>query len=127
MLNQRQEYINYKNSGYNIKTDRIDRYSIINNTENIRYSISIEEIVWNDDNKSGIIYGKYILTADYNKKAFNKYYAVSFKDLTSSSVKISAAYKKDNILETDTLENAKKIFTEENGYFNIYSDCKPKK
>ncbi len=123
MLNKKWEYINYINSGFNIQTNKVDRYHISNDIENIRYSINIEEIFWNEDNKSGIIYGRYTIVPDYNKDAINKYYAISFKNLTSSSIKISAAYKKNGINETDTLDNAKTIFTVENGYFDFYSDC----
>ena len=123
MLNKKWEYINYLNSGFNIQTNKVDRYNISNDIENIRYSIAIEEIVWNSDNKSGIIYGKYTIVPDYNKDSINKYYAISFKNLTSSSIKISSAYKKNGIYGTDTLDEAKKIFTSDNGYFNYYSDC----
>lgn len=52
-----------------------------------------------------------------------KWYAISFKDLTNKSISISGAYNKDGKTSTDTLEEAVKEFTIENGYFSFYSDC----
>ena len=52
-----------------------------------------------------------------------KWYALSFKDLTSSSVKLSAATKAGGQTSTTTFDAAKNEFTIENGYFNIYSSC----
>ena len=88
----------------------------------VSYSFTVEEIVWGSDNTSGIIYGKYTANTTY-PELVGKYYAVSFKDLTSESVSIASAYKADGVSSTDTLEEAKTTFTEANGYF-IYSDCK---
>lgn len=89
---------------------------------NISYSFTVEEIVWNSDNTSGIIYGKYTANT-YTPELVRKYYAVSFKSLTSESVSISGAYKVNGVSATDTLAEAKTTFTEANGYFAQYSDC----
>lgn len=50
-----------------------------------------------------------------------KWYAISFKDLTNKSISISGAY--GTKASTDTLEEAVKEFTIENGYFSLYSEC----
>lgn len=55
-----------------------------------------------------------------------KWYAVSYKDLTDSSVKLSAAYKAGGKTSTTTIDEAKTEFTIENGYFGLYSEL-PKK
>ena len=90
----------------------------------VSYSFTVEEIVWGSDNTSGIIYGKYTANTTY-PELVGKYYAVSFKDLTSESVSIAGAYKAEGgVSATDTLEEAKTTFTEANGYFNQYSACK---
>ena len=53
-----------------------------------------------------------------------KWYAVSYKNLTSNSVSLSGAYKADGKTSTQTLDEAKKEFTVENGYFDYsYSEC----
>ncbi len=50
-----------------------------------------------------------------------KWYAVHFKDLTSTTVSICGA--SGTVSSTATLEEAKSTFTIENGYFANYSDC----
>ena len=50
-----------------------------------------------------------------------KWYAISFKDLTASAVKVSGAYGVKS--STATLEEAVTEFTVANGYFAYYSDC----
>lgn len=52
-----------------------------------------------------------------------KWYAISYKNLTDSSIQLSGAYKSDGKSSTETLEEAIKEFTIENGYFARYSDC----
>ena len=89
----------------------------------VSYSFTVEEIVWGSDNTSGIIYGKYTANT-YSPELVGKYYAVSFKSLTSETVSIAGAYKSDGVSATDTLEDAKTTFTEANGYFGQYSACK---
>lgn len=89
----------------------------------VSYSFTVEEIVWGSDNTSGIIYGKYTANTTH-PELVGKYYAVSFKSLTAESVSIAGAYKQDGVSATDTLEEAKTTFTEANGYFSKYSDCK---
>ena len=106
----------------------ISQYIITDSTfdslynDSVSYSFSISEIVWNSDNKSGIIYGKYTANS-YSEEVVGKYYAVSFKDLTDTTVKISGAYKSGGVSATDTLAEAKTTFTEAGGYFGVYSDC----
>ncbi|WP_332835256.1 hypothetical protein [Brachyspira pilosicoli] len=87
-LQQKWEYSTYAGSGYNITAQKVDSYYTDNGNENISYSISIEEIAWNADNTSGIIYGQYTIAPSYNPSVANKYYAISFKGLTDSAVSI---------------------------------------
>lgn len=121
MLQQKWEYATYAGSGYNITAQKVDSYYTDNGNENISYSISIEEIAWNADNTSGIIYGKYTANT-YSPEVVNKWYAVSFKDLTETTIRICGA-SKNNDFSAESLEEAKTKFTEANSYFDIYSDC----
>lgn len=86
------------------------------------YKMEVERIIWNSD-ASGIIYGKYTENT-YSPSVVGKYYAVSFKDLTYSSVSISGAYKKDGKIAADSLVEAITEFTINNGYYGNYSSCK---
>ena len=123
ILQQKWEDASYAGSGYNITADRIDNfYTDNNNAEQISYSVSIEEIVWYSDNASGMIYCKYTTAPSYDQSVANKYYAIAFKDLTDTTVKISGAYKSGGVSATDTLSEAKTTFTEAGGYFDIFSD-----
>ena len=124
MLQQKWEYATSAGSGYNITADKIDGFYTENNQEKLSYSVSIEGIVWYSDNKSGMIYGKYITAPSYNQGVANKYYAFYFKNLTADSISISGAYKDGGVSGTSTLAEAKIEFTEVNGYFDIISDCK---
>lgn len=78
---------------------------------------------------SGYIYIKYTKAMNpdcsYSETApdVGKWYAIAFKDLTSDSVKLSGAYKKSGKTSTETLEEAIKEFTVENGYFAEFSEC----
>lgn len=85
------------------------------------YKMEVERIIWNSD-ASGIIYGKYTENT-YSPSVVGKYYAVSFKDLTYSSVSISGAYK-DGKMAADSLVEAITEFTINNGYYSLYSSCK---
>lgn len=116
MLQQKWQYGNFE-GGYDIKADRVDDWA----GTAVNYSISIEEIAWNADNTSGIIYGKYTTAPSYKPIVANKYYAIAFKDLTSDTVSISGAYKVYGAYATDTLAEAKTTFTEANGYF-VFGD-----
>lgn len=49
-----------------------------------------------------------------------KFYAISYKDLTETSVSLSNAYKETGKTSEDSLKAAKKEFTVENGYFEYY-------
>ena len=88
------------------------------------YVVKVERVIYSSDT-AGIIYGKYTENS-YYKDVVGKYYAVSFKDLTDSEVSISGAYKSGGKTGTDTLGQAIKEFTIDNGYFGLYSACKRK-
>lgn len=79
---------------------------------------------------SGYIYIQYTKaycaehsTYDNDSPDVGKWYAISYKSLTASSIKISGAYKKGGETSTETLKEAMAEFTIENGYFSTYSDC----
>ena len=87
-------------------------------------------VISNSTDNSGYIYIQYTPAADKNwnyttdkTKApdVGKWYAISFKELTNSSIKLSGAYGEKT--STETLEEAITEFTIENGYFASYSDC----
>lgn len=86
------------------------------------YKMKVKSIIWSSD-ASGIIYGRYTENT-YNPSVVGKYYAVSFKDLTDTSISISGAYKKDGKIATDSLVEAITEFTINNGYYGTYSSCK---
>lgn len=86
------------------------------------YKMKVKSIIWSSD-ASGIIYGRYTENT-YNPSVVGKYYAVSFKDLTDTSISISGAYKKDGKIATDSLVEAISEFTINNGYYGTYSSCK---
>lgn len=88
--------------------------------------------ITSNDFSSGYIYIQFTRAADENwnyttdkTKApdIGKWYAISYKSLTASSIKISGAYKKGGETSTETLEEAMAEFTIENGYFSTYSEC----
>ena len=80
---------------------------------------------------AGIIYIKYTRALDFSSNSYSesaadvgKWYAVSYKELTSSSVSFSAAFGR--VSSEDTLEDAESEFTIANGYFSFYSECTKK-
>lgn len=86
--------------------------------------------ITSNDFSSGYIYIQYTKaycakhsTYDNDSPDVGKWYAISYKSLTASSIKISGAYKKGGETSTETLEEAMAEFTIENGYFSTYSDC----
>lgn len=87
------------------------------------------EIIPNDDGKSGTIFLKYTVSMNpdwsYSNTApdVGKWYAVSYKNLTKNSVSLSGASKLGGKTSTETLKEAIKEFTVENGYFDYYSEC----
>ena len=87
------------------------------------YKMKVKSIIWSSD-ASGIIYGRYTENSTYGSSVVGKYYAVSFKDLTDTSISISGAYKKDGKIATDSLVEAITEFTINNGYYSLYSSCK---
>ena len=81
---------------------------------------------------SGYIYIQFTRAADENwnyttdkEKApdIGNWYAISYKSLTASSIKISGAYKDGGETSTETLKEAMAEFTIENGYFSTYYEC----
>lgn len=82
-----------------------------------------------DKETSGYIYIKYTraINPDYTYSEtapdVGKWYAIAFKDLTSSSLSLSGAYKENGITSTENLEDAISTFTIVNGYFDNYSEC----
>ncbi|WP_287048465.1 hypothetical protein [Treponema sp.] len=88
--------------------------------------------ITSNDFSSGYIYIQYTRAADENwnyttdkTKApdIGNWYAISYKSLTASSIKISGASKDGGETSTETLEEAMAEFTIENGYFSTYSEC----
>lgn len=88
--------------------------------------------VYKTSENSGYIYIQYTKAANadwtYSETApdVGKWYAVSYKDLTDSTLKLSGAYKADGKSATSTIEEAKSEFTIENGYFDFYSELTKK-
>lgn len=66
---------------------------------------------------------EYKYTYDNDSPDVGKWYAISYKSLTASSIQISGAYKDGGETSTETLEKAMAEFTIENGYFSTYSEC----
>lgn len=85
------------------------------------YKMKVKIIIWSSD-ASGIIYGRYTKNTN-DSSVVGKYYAVSFKDLTDTSVSISGAFKGGK-MATDSLVEAITEFTINNGYYSFYSSCK---
>ena len=96
-------------------------YDGITFTSSGSYKMKVKSIIWSSD-ASGIIYGRYITNSFYTN-VVGKYYAVSFKDLTYSSISISGAFK-DGKMAADTLVEAITEFTINNGYYGTCSSCK---
>ena len=132
----KKSWVNDYGTGYqlfNITENSVENAGSYNGApESVGYKISIEEIAWNSDNASGIIYGKYTVNNN-NTDYVGKYYAISFKGLTDSSVSISAAANATGETDPETgwaiydsaaesLEEAKTKFTEANNSFSYYSD-----
>ena len=97
-------------------------YDGITFTSSGSYKMKVKSIIWSSD-ASGIIYGKYTENT-YSPSVVGKYYAVSFKDLTDTSILISGAYKEKGKIATDSLVEAITEFTINNGYYSFYSSCK---
>ena len=85
------------------------------------YKMKVKSIIWSSD-ASGIIYGRYTENT-YSPSVVGKYYAVSFKDLTDTSISISGAFKGGK-MAADSLVEAITEFTINNGYYGTYSSCK---
>ncbi|TXJ20278.1 hypothetical protein EPJ79_03770 [Brachyspira aalborgi] len=96
-------------------------YDGITFTSSGSYKMKVKSIIWSSD-ASGIIYGRYTENT-YSPSVVGKYYAVSFKDLTDTSISISGAFK-DGKMSADSLVEAITEFTINNGYYGTYSSCK---
>lgn len=96
-------------------------YDGITFTSSGSYKMKVKSIIWSSD-ASGIIYGRYTENT-YSPSVVGKYYAVSFKDLTDTSISISGAFKGGK-MAADTLIEAITEFTINNGYYSLYSSCK---
>ncbi len=117
----------YGNSYFKITDKNFDNYG--DNYES--YAGEIVKVV-EDSDSAGTIFIKYTraATADWSYSTdkneapdVGNYYAISYKNLTENSISFSGAYKADGKTSTDTLEEAVKEFTIENGYFSSYSEC----
>ena len=88
--------------------------------------------VYKTSETSGYIYIQYTKAANadwtYSETApdVGKWYAVHYKDLTDSTLKLSGAYKADGKSAVATIDEAKAEFTVDNGYFGIYSELEKK-
>ena len=78
------------------------------------YKTEVEEIVWNSDSTSGVIYGKIVENADAS--LINQYYGVAFMGLKKDSVQFSSVPAL-----AATLEEATNNFSLE--YFKDYIEC----
>lgn len=96
-------------------------YDGITFTSSGSYKMKVKSIIWSSD-ASGIIYGRYTENT-YSPSVVGKYYAVSFKDLTDTSISISGAFKGGK-MAADSLVEAITEFTINNGYYGTYSSCK---
>lgn len=96
-------------------------YDGITFTSSGSYKMKVKSIIWSSD-ASGIIYGRYTENT-YSPSVVGKYYAVSFKDLTDTSISISGAFKGGK-MAADSLVEAITEFTINNGYYSLYSSCK---
>ena len=109
-----------------------ETYTITKDTFSNGYYEGNNAKVFKINETSGYIYIKYTkaMNADwsYSETApdVGKWYAISYKNLTDSSVKLSGAYKADGKTSMATIDEAKAEFTIENGYFATYSEL-PKK
>lgn len=74
------------------------------------------------DYTAGYIYIKYTENIYYDG-VNGKYYAIAFKDLTTTSLSYSGAYKADGVTSTETLDEAKNEFTTDNGYYGKYTEA----
>lgn len=106
--------------------DKIE-FIVLDPNGDVSYSITVSEIVWNSDNKSGMMYGIYSVEPAWYPGYLNKWYAILFENLSESTLTISQAVLQDGTAAADTLEEAKNIFTKENKAFELNSPLVPYK
>lgn len=114
---------------WSITTPYTESYTITKDTFSSKGSYEGNNAkVFKTSETSGYIYIKYTKAANadwtYSETApdVGKWYAVSYKELTESSIKLAGAYKADGKTSTATIDEAKAEFTIENGYFDLYSE-----
>ena len=108
----------------------VETYTITNTTFDAgEYSYAGDNLkVIKSSETSGYIYIKYTksMNADYSFSStapdVGKWYALHYKNLTATSIKLSGAWKADGVSSTDTIDEAIKEFTVANGYFGAYSE-----
>ncbi len=109
-------------------------YTITTTTFDNGYYAGDNLYVYETSSTAGYIYFKYTTAMkddgsyEYSSDSseapdVGNWYAVAYKDLTSTSVSLSAAYLSSGETSTDTLAEAVSEFTIANGYFTYYSDC----
>ena len=102
----------------------MEEYDITDTSIEHRYESALGEtsdlveIAWNNDGKSGIIYGKYTSTSNVKD---GKYNALAFRNLTDKTVEFVKADKSGDDT-ANSLEEAKTKFTEADGYINWNSE-----
>ncbi len=84
-------------------------------------------VVVKSDDYSGYVYCQFNDASHLGYGAtVGQWYALHYKELTSSSVKISQAYKSGGKAACDSLEQAREEYTIANGYFGSYSELEEK-
>ena len=82
-----------------------------------------------NDKTQGTVFIKYTVAINsdnsFSETApdVGKWYAIRYNNLKNDSVSISGVYKENGKTATETLEEAKIEFTQENGYFAYFSEC----
>ncbi len=124
------DWISSYGEKYSITSTDYDNYSHYDSSYNydagnwyLYYSTN-NLYVYADSDTTGYIYCQFD-DEDYigYGATVNQWYAIRYKDLTSSSVSLSQAYKTTGIAGADSLEEAVTEFTVANGYFSSYSEC----
>lgn len=119
---------------WEITSPYTESYTITSNTFTNGYYAGDNVKVFKTSETSGYIYMQYTKANDgdwtsYSESApdVGKWYAISYKELTDSSVKLAGAFKADGKTSTATIDKAKAEFTIENGYFAFAYSELPKK
>lgn len=112
-------------SVYHKWKNEYDGYEI--STDYIKYNDGGYGYNWEGEIKevtSSYIYFKYkVIGNKIDESLMNNFCAVMYKGLRENSCSFSNAYKENGKTATETLEEAKTEFTQENGYFASFSEC----